>query len=248
MVKNTLILVLFYMFLLVPLISAEVFTADEDMNIIYAVRTNDAVTSTALCNITIKDPDKNILVNFEQMVYSSTSQTYSYTLPGTNTSELGEYCYDITCVDGVLNNTESFCDTVNPIGKEYSTAESITYIFVLIVMMGIFGLLVYWANALPWRNERNQFDEIIRVNWKKHLKIACIGLAYVLLVWIVFLSWNLSFGYLQMRGLGLFFMYLFSLLVGLALPVFVSIVIFSLIAFLNDKKISKYIERGIPIR
>jgi hypothetical protein len=248
MVKKKFTLLIIVMVLLITLVSAiDYQQKDKERNIIHSVRTEGATTSTALCNLTLTDPINIIQVNFKSMSYNSNSQTFNYTVPGSNNTLLGEYCYDITCTDKGLNQTDTFCYTVNTVGKSYSIEESITYLFILLILCGIFGFLVFASIKIPFKNGRNMYGEIEVINWKKYLKLFSIGMSYLIFVSIIYLMWNLSYGYLQLRAVSTLFHYLYRILIGLILPIMTTIIIISGAIFLTDKKLMRAIERGVPV-
>ena len=82
---------------------------NEPLYISHSLRDNGAVVTGGLCNLTLSDPDGIILVNFKAMTYNTASQKFNYTLASSNTSKLGDYCYDITCSGNGKNATETFC-------------------------------------------------------------------------------------------------------------------------------------------
>lgn len=218
----------------------------EALNIVHSVRKDGGITSTAVCNLTMINPGKTILVDFKQMTYNSGTQTHNYSLNGQNFSTVGTYNYDVTCLDSGLNKTQSFELIVNPLGYEYTIEEGITYIFMLIVLIALFLLCAYGTVKFPWKNERNSYDEIIKINWKKYAKIFSFLMAYFMVVWIVYLSWNLSYGFLHNDILGAFMKVLFTFLVGLAFPTLVIIFIFTLVIYFHDRNLAEMLQRGIP--
>jgi len=232
--------------MLIAFASASTYKQNNNVDIRHSVRTNGATTSTAICNITVYNPDWLVLVNFESMSYDSTTQTFNYTL--INTSVVGDYCYDITCFDSGLNKTENFCIEITPTGKGFTIAQSITYLLLLAVVVGLFIFSLYGSIIIPFRNERNEYNEVIRINWKKYLKVFAIVMSYMFLIWVAYLSWNLAFGYLYLDSLAKFFNWIFVLLMALALPIFITVIIFFTVIYLQDKKIQTFIERGLKYK
>lgn len=132
---------------------------------------------------------------------------------------------------------------ITPTGNQLNSSQGFMYIFMLIVMIGLLLFSLYGSLKIPWQNERNMVGEVLRINWKKYLKMFSIGMSYVFLLWVVFLAWNLSWAYLQMQGLSTFFRYVYTLLMGLGLPIFATMVIISAVTYINDKKIQKLINQ-----
>lgn len=143
---------LFFFFFLVLLLSPVALAAThkqaQEVLISHAVRLNDYPSPTIKCNITIEDPDNNIIVFFKPMVNNATIERHQYLLAGGNTTTCGEYCYDVTCQGSGINSTNSFCFDVTPSG---TTQTSILNNPLLIIfgLLGI-GLLIlgiYTENA-----------------------------------------------------------------------------------------------------
>jgi hypothetical protein len=212
-------------------------------------RQNDCVNLIQTCsnctsnNITsVLYPNSTQALGLESM--TKTNSVYNYTF--CYTSALGIYTINGLGDSNGVDEIWVYDFEITPTGNVLNTSQGILYIFMLIVMLLIFAFTLYAAVVIPYQNNRNSYDEIIQVNWKKYLKMFAGGISYVSLVWIVYLAWNLSYGYLQMRGVGTFFKYIFTLMIGLSLPVFASIVILFTVSFINDKKIQSFINKGIP--
>lgn len=240
------IIFLFLFVLLITNVSAETFKQNSPVNIIHSVRTNGWVSSSLLCNTTVFNPAGSPIVNNKAMTYSSAGGTFNYTLPSTNTSLLGIYNYDITCQDTSqgLNTTQSFDLEVTPTGYEYTVQESLTYLALLAILIGIWGLCLWGAFTIPFRNITGQEGDIVQVNWRKYSKFGCMMLSYVLFVWIIFLAWNISFGFLHLTAMATAFYYIFRLLYALSIPVLVCTLIIGAIYYISDKKIQDKITKG----
>jgi hypothetical protein len=182
------------------------------------------------------------------MSYSSTAQTFNYTLPSTNTSEVGDYCYDVTCIDAGLNQTSNYCIEVTPTGKTFTIAQSITYFLLLIIVIGLFLFSLYGSIVIPFRNPRNEVDSIVKINYMKYLKVFSIAMSYMFLTFLSYLSWNLAFGYLYLDTLAKYFNWIYTMLMVIALPLLITIAIFMMVIYLQDKKVQGYLERGLNVK
>lgn len=245
MVNKQYLLLLIVISLVCVRASDDFFFTNQPANIIHSVRTNDAPTSTAQCNITMFNPNHVLLVQYQPMTYNSSSQTFNFTLPANQTSVIGNYCYDITCIDSGLNKTDSFCIPINPIGKGIDINETLLYGILFFLLCIICGLCIWGGYSLPVKNERNEYNEIISINWKKYLKMFCIAMAYLTFVAIIFIAWNISYGYLQLNSVGLFFQYLYSILLGLALPLFIIGILIVGISLITDIKYDRLLKLGM---
>lgn len=244
---------LLFVFLAPQISGAEFHEQSTPLNIKHSVRFQDAPTTSASCNITVFDPDQEILVNFRPMTPNSLSQTYNYTLPASNTSELGDYCYDVTCSLNGINQTDPFCIEVNVTGKDYTIAQSITYFFLFFLSMFFFGVCLYGALTIPKENEKVQnteTGEIVtwRINYKKYLKMLCIVLCYAFLIILSFLGWNISYGLLTFLTIGYLFKMSFYVLIALFIPTLIIIFVIGIQNMMEDKKLMKEWREGFNIQ
>lgn len=232
MVKKVILCIIILLFTMVTLVQSDLGTYQQNKCLDVKGKINDSSA-----NVTIYYPNSSIAVN-NQLMSQITGEIFNYTFCYTTTT--GIYIYDYCDSNGENCVENSFM--ITPTGDRLDQAQGIMYIFVLISMIGIFIFTVWGSIKLPFRNERNSDYEVIKIEWKKYLKLFSISIAYVTLIWIIFLGWNLSWGYLQMEGIGIFFKYLFYLFFALSFPIFVGIILFGLVAYLNDKKVQKFYD------
>ena len=245
-------LVILLSLLVLPMASALANTQrqNSDVNITHSVRLDGYVSDTINCNITVFNPNWVTLVGFSPMVYNATSKTVSYVLRSGNTSELGLYPYDVTCVGSGLNRTDSFNFEITPNGKENTISQSILYVLMLVVVVGLFGLTFYGSYKIPWKNEvkQNEYGEkMLKINYKKYLKLCCIACTYFSFVWILFLSANISYGFLGLATFANIFLLLFNFFVRISILVGPALVIYGAFKFNHDRKIQERIQRGFSL-
>lgn len=247
---NKIKLAVFVIFLmvLIPLTSADTFRQGDSIEISHPIRINGFPLSDGDVNITIKSPSQSPLINFTNMTYSSSTQEHSYILTSDNTQELGEYPYCITAIYNGLNQTSCFSFTITPSGQEITTGQSIIYIFALILGLALFGLSLYGAIKIPYKNTRNAEGMLMSVNDLKYFKIFLWGMTYLLLIFLNFLAWNISFGFLWFNVVSNFFQIMFWILMSGMLPVFILFVIITFINFTEDRKIKEALRRGLPYK
>jgi len=244
MVKKLFILVTLVLLLGVTSVTAVFFEQNTDIDLRHSVRVQDAITSTATCNITIFDPDDTVLVGFQGMTFDSFSQTYNYTLNNTATAQFGAYSYDITCVDNGFNKTLTFNFNVNPAGRDFTTAESLLFIFILLISLTFFGLTLFFSIRIPFRNERDFEGKLIKVNFAKHIKLLLITATYTIFVWLTWVTWHITAGFVELTGVSLFFLHLHRASISFLWPAFVVILMWILVTFLLDLKIDKALKEG----
>lgn len=169
-------------------------------------------------------------------------------LPG-NFSYLGDLGYLIQCNSSTSNlggeQTVTLLVTQN--GYTLESAEIVLYCIVLFVLLFFWSLCVYGSFRIPFQNIKNKDDEIIKVNWKKYLKIFCISFAYVFFVMIVWFVWNLVYAYSEWYTLSNIFHLVYRFMFAVGIPLVISIWIYSLAKLKDDSKINKFVKRmGVP--
>lgn len=232
--KSKIIFLFLFVFLLsIVSVMAETYEEGENILISHAVRLNEAPSSSINCNITIEDQDGFVILAFKDMVNNATSQRHEYMFGGGNTTDnIGDYCYDLTCVGGGYNQTENFCFEVTPDGTKPDTSQGIIYVG--IVIMSFIGCLVCLLCCFNTE--------------KKYLKLGLGILSYILFNWVIFVLWQMSENYLRMGGLGSIFKIFFIFTTAGMFPVFIIGFIIILAELKNDKLTQNLLKRGVAER
>lgn len=184
--------------------------------------------------ISIVYPNSTLLIDNEAMsdniyyadytFYPSVSGIYTY------------YYYDGNITgEGQLS--------ITPTGNDLTTSQMILYLFIGSLLIILLFLCIWGGYVTQFQNIRDVEGKVITINWKKYLKIFCWASAYMLLIAVVFVGWNLIYAYAQWDKLGLFFHYIYRLLMSLALPVLIGIWLFAIINYINDKKIENFVKK-----
>lgn len=94
-------------------------------------------STSAICNITIYNPQSTVLVANQRM--TNKVSYHNYTLAASSTDEIGIYKYDVSCCDytgGVLCSADTFDFEITPSGF----TETLGFYFIALVIIG--GLIV----------------------------------------------------------------------------------------------------------
>ena len=192
---------------------------------------------------------------------NSTIKTYASVLEkvfnklGRNFTEIGEYRYLIECKypkpkDAFVQVgaiTEAF--QVTPTGNSLDSAKSLAYILIFIISFLIFIGLLIIGIALPVSNKRDEMTGyILAVNNLKYLKMFCLGLAYVTLVFMSYFVYNFSYAYLDMTFMTNIFYFIFIGLAYLTLPLFILSSFFTIANLVRDSKVADLLSRGLRTR
>lgn len=241
-VFSLLIVLLFLVFL--PNLNAQsigVFKQNSDIQLY------QTCNNCTYCNFTtIKFPNgTEILSN----VKTIKEDTYFYfNLLKGNTTSIGTYKYCYKCGNSAEVATGCIDFEVTPQGYELTTSQGIIYAVGGFFVFLLFLISLYFAIKLPWKNEISTDKGILYIEYKKYLKFAMSFVAYLTLMFFFFILKGMSYAFLRSNEIyGFFNITSNILLIGIA-PVLIVSTVFVIFSVLTDKKITKCIERGIPIR
>lgn len=207
---------------------------------------NTYCPNTFTCNITVYNKN-GILINNKQMGTNLFPQ-YNYTLTKEQINLTGLYYGRQVCCGSVGCADYSFQFDVNAQGKEYGSIEGIIYFIMLLILSGVFIFSLYGSLKMEFKNRRSSEGLIVSINWGKYLKIFMFVIAYLSFIGISYFSWNISYGILEFKEMSDFFFFLYNLSYIMIFPLLVIGFVFTLIIFVNDKKLSKMLERGLTIK
>jgi len=184
---------------------------------------------------TISYPNSSLSISNIDM--TKIGETFNYTYLDTCT--IGQYIYDYYDDRGnvYVNSFE-----ITPTGENYSTSQSIQYIALLVIGFVLFFITLYSAIVFPWKNERDDENTIISINNLKYTKIILFVLSYLLFLFIIFIAKNMAFSF--QGGIYELFNITFNILLILLIPFFPLLIAFTVIIWINDKKVQEGIVRG----
>jgi len=188
-------------------------------------------------------PNGTIALTNSTMVRSGTSYTRQFNL----TNDIGQYIVNgFGDLDGQIT-VWSYNFYINKAGSEFTTAQSIMYMFLMCVLLIFFAGSLYGFIRIPGKHRRGQMNQIIAINKMRYLKTGFFALAYLFLMWIIFLSWNISYGFLQLGALATSFYYLYRLMFAISFPLFALTVIIMVVMYINDKNLYTKLQRGLTV-
>jgi len=178
------------------------------------------------------------------MTKDDSSFNYTYC----NTDSLGTYVY---CTLGDVSGTDTVaCKDfeITPQGYVVTTGQGMIYLGGSVFVFILFLISLYFAISIPWADARGGDGSILYIDYKKYLKFVMWFVAYLCLLFFFFVGKGMSYAFLKSTEIfGFFNVGGTILLIGLA-PVLIVSSVFLIFSVLTDKKISRAIERGIPIR
>lgn len=229
------LLIVFSCFLLLSLVSAGA-TFEQT----YTLRVSCEGFTCADVNLTLVFPNSTLWIDNQEMTDNTYFASYDFKPP-----IRGNYDYYASDGENVTNDYVSVTST----GHDLNQAQAFLYFLITIVLLGLLVLCILGGSRIPMKNVRNEEGEVLKVNWNKYLKIFCWTSAYMVLMAVVFVTWNLIYAYSDWYALSKYFHYLFRLLYAFALPVLIGSIITTLINYISDKKIDKFIQKtGLPYK
>lgn len=245
--------ILFLFFLLIPLVSS----LDETQVPIYA----DANTQfdikipcslngyycnpTTLCNLSIPYQNSTFLINNKQMQVSG--QYINYTLTPSETQIRGRYLGDIKCTDPFVGLNASSQFILN-IGKEYTIQDSITNLFLVIFVMGLFIFCIWGAIKVPVNYSSNEYGETVHIPiLMRQIRLLLIVISYMIFVWFTFVLYALTLSYVDLPAVSDFMWLLHRYSAAAIIPVSVIYIILCMIYWIKDMADLKKIRKGIGI-
>lgn len=246
--KKTPILILVLILLLISVVSASDYTlkynetgdfkhgCDDGSNGFCSVVTN--------CTLTLFDPDMNLLIDADDMTRQSSY--YNYTIDSSNLTTKGEYEGIMICVGDAYY--DEFTIGVSPEGFEPSLVQGLGY-FVLLTISVIFMILcLYLVMNIDGRNEFTMGGDLVKINYAKYLQIFMFAMAYMFLIFVNYLSWQIADKFLILDSLAVLFKILFTILWIFAIPLLIALVVFGFVKWLLDTKLHKLQLRNLKPR
>lgn len=210
---------------------------------------NSNVTITQICptcttiNITVTDPDSEILFENEAMTLSN--GVFSFGPNNTISEKLGIYFVQ---GNSNLDNPFKSCYIITNIESDISTPESIVYIILTFFVFLMFLFCLWGGIGLPARNRRNELDRVIGIEFMKYPKLGLLLLSYAFFTWLVNILLILSNNFVTLLQYQAFFTMVFNfLMAGLYAGFVFTIIIFFILAA-RDLKLVDLLTRGISPR
>jgi len=212
-------------------VSEPVFEQGTDITISIPCTSNGSVCSPATnCYSTIINPEPTVLLNNQLM--QKNSGVFEINLSDNQTEINGEYELNVYCSDGNGNSISRFLKFhITPNGELPSTARGLLYIGLFIILIIFFIMTIYGfmsASSLLG-------------------KFTLFHFAYLFLIAITFIAWNMSNDFFVSS------LYLVSFMRLLWWVVFIAYFPLILVSFiwigymmLTIKQVKKLMESGVP--
>ena len=208
-------------------------------------------SSSAVCNITIRDSRGNPLVNNIRMTQHPSTAYFNYTLNESQTTNVGFFEQCIVCTDGTFTDfsCENFMITEG--GYNLSIAQTLMYAFILLLLIGLFILLVF--GYIRSKKKSKEFVELGLVglggiDYGKYIRLLLFFACYFVLFALFYASWQITEVLTLINFLSTIFQVGF-ILMGIILP-FLIVALFwiMLVGVMRDRKLDALINRGVMPR
>ena len=229
--RYTYLLIVLVMLFAMPMIVAQpVFKQNTDINVsVPCTIAGQICSSNATCITTVINPDGDVLVNNQNMVRNDA--VFEVNLTANQIGTNGEYEFNIACSDNGNSFSKFLTFWVTPNGEMPSTSKGIIYVGLLVALIIFFVLLIIGGIKA---------EHIA-------LKTFLLLFAYLFLIGITFISWNLSADYLTSSPFtASFFRIVWWVLIAGFFPLILLSTFYTLWMMLQIEAIQKMIDKGIP--
>lgn len=244
------IIFLLLLVVLFPLVAAqevEVLTFGENITFVETITLNGFPSPTIIANITITDPDNNLLANFAPMVFDATSQTFNYELDSNNFTSVGIYTKCISATASGENQTTCFDFELTRTGTVLRTSSGLVYVAVFFAALFVFIFSVWAFLRIEWKDHVNEEHKLVGISGYKYLKVLMFFVSYMVLLFIFSIGNDMATSFLFLQGAGQFFKISYLVLLVSIGPAVIVTFAFLIINILSDQKIQQEIIRGIPL-
>lgn len=222
-------------------VSAETFGTFSTTQDITLIQTCTTCSYVNISSITA--PNSTVILSSTQM--SKSGSKFEYTLPAQKT--IGQY---IVCGVGDLSGTPTdwcYIFHITKTGTNPSTAQGIIYFILLSISVFLFILCLYISASIdPSKYNKDSLTaRFTSVNWNRYYRYGCWVIAYLMLVWMFNLCYEISLAFLESAFITEFFHVFYIILLSLAFPLFIYLLFMLIIGMLADKKANGYIQRGL---
>ena len=239
MIRMKKIMLMFMLVMMISLVSAAftslgVYPQNQEIELIQLC---DDCTYNNITSIVY--PNGSIAASDLAMDQVGNQWNYTYT----DTSTGGIYHVNGVGDEGGSDSVWAYTFEITETGDSLTTGEAIIYVFLLIFVSIIFAITLGLAINIKGGNSINWKGDVMMVNWFKYLKFVCIGVSYVMGIFILGIFIQISRNYLSLGGITKFFEWLYWLGMGSMYPIMIVLCVMMIVLFVADKKKHKELLR-----
>jgi hypothetical protein len=202
--------------------------------------------TTASCYLDMYDPMGEEAAHSRMIAGVS---DYSLSIAKGNFSILGVHSFIIQCNTSSQSGFANGIFEVNALGIEFTTARAILNALIFTFSILVFIGLLIMGIATPSGNKSDAMTGyILAVSNLKYFKIVCLGLAYLVAVFIAYFCWMMSYAYTALIFVSEIFRIIFMTLAVLTLPLFILLAYLMIANAIRDSKIADALSRGLSYK
>jgi len=199
------------------------------------------------CNFTrVMGPNNQTLLS--NLSANKDGTYFSYNVDKGNFSNLGSHKYCYECGNEVALETGCIDFEISHTGRILTLQIALVYLVSLAVLVFLFFITLSFREGLPNRDSTDEDGIVLQISNLKHLRPVMLGVAWGLVIGIVFIVANLALGYLPSRMVGNFLWVVFQIMfwVTIILVPLWFIKIFTDV--FRDQEFKRMIERGVDLQ
>jgi len=230
--RYTYLLIVMLMILAMPMIVAQpVFEQNTDITVsIPCTIGGEYCSANATCITTIINPNGDVLINNQNMTRNNA--VFEVNLTANQTEINGEYEFNIACSDNRNSFSKFLTFWITPNGEMPTTSKGFIYIGLLVFLIIFFILLIYG---------------VIKAE-NISLRAFCFLGAYIFLIGITFIAWNLSADYLTSSPFTTaFFRIVWWVLIVGFFPIILIATFYTFWMLMKIDAIQNMINKGVPV-
>lgn len=217
-------------------------------NLSNGVQISNASTSCAL-HLYLPNGTQILETTVPHANENTVTNEWEILVKGGNFSYLGENAYNIQCNSTTLGGFASVSELVTVTGQTSSIDKAVMYVLMFFISFIIFAGLLVAGILLPAGNKSDDMTGfIIATSNMKYVKIFCFAFAYLVGIFLAYLSWIMSLSYLDFDFLPKVFQFLFYGLAWATIPFFLLLIYFLIANWIRDAKITEMLQRGLTVR
>jgi len=189
--------------------------------------------------------NNRVILSNVEMIQDGTY--YSYNISANNFTTNGDYQYCYDCGNAVERETGCIDFKITYNGINATEQMTSTYGYSFLILGFLFALVLFISTRLPAGDSKDEDGSILHVSMLKHLRPVCFGVAWSIILAIIFLVGNMTLAYLPNSLVGDLFTKLFIVMFGLTLVALPLWMIWIFTGIFRDKEYRRMIERGVDI-
>ena len=173
---------------------------------------------------------------------------FYYDIDSLNFTDVGEYTYCYTCGNSVENKTGCLDFEITYTGGDLTLEMVILYTISIFFLLFLFVLIILFTKVLPSKDAMDEEGVILQISQLKHLRPVMFGIAWILIVSILFIISNLTIAYLPTLMLGDLFFKIYQIMFWMTIVAIPIWFIWLFTRIFRDNEFKKMIERGVELR